>query len=414
MGLSTDPATHAHAREYLDELELLADTAGAVCVAKHLQRLHSPEPSTYIGKGKLKQIASEADSLQADLIIFDDELTGSQIRTIEKITKKKVLDRTGLILDIFASRARTTASRNQVELAQLQYLLPRLTRFWTHLSRQSGGIGTKGPGETQIETDRRLIGRRIATLKESLERIDRQRSTQSRGRRDHHRIALVGYTNAGKSTLMNVLTETDVLAEDRLFATLDSTVRRWKLFNRTVLLSDTVGFIRKLPHHLVESFKSTLDEVREADLLLHVVDAGNPLWEEHMGVVEQTLQELGASGTPTVTVFNKVDSAEEHELMAQRQAWPDAVFVSARRGIGLDRLRKTIDERIERDYVSFTVHLPLSDYSRVVELRKVAVLENESYDERGIHLTGRMDRRVLGRFADLQPEIAHGGAALLN
>ncbi len=393
VGLATQQTPLAKAKEYLDELELLADTAGADTLSKHLQQRFSPDVSTYTGKGKLHEIATEAEALQADLVIFDDELTGSQIRNIEKIVKRKVLDRTGLILDIFAFRAKSTASRNQVELAQLQYLLPRLTRFWTHLSRQSGGIGTKGPGETQIETDRRLIGRRIATLKENLERIDRQRATQSKRRQDLHRIALVGYTNAGKSTLMNQLTETDVLAEDRLFATLDSTVRRWQLFNRTVLLSDTVGFIRKLPHHLVESFKSTLDEVRDADLLLHVVDAGSVSWDEHIEVVEKTLEELGAADKPVCLVFNKVDSVDEIRLQQLRQAYPDAKFVSAERGIGMDQLRKAIDYHIEKAYHPFSVTIPLSEYNRVIELRRVAVIENESYDETTITLYGRIDMR---------------------
>jgi GTP-binding protein HflX len=396
IGLIRDGIASAQARDHLDELELLADTAGADCVGKHLQSRPHPDPSTYIGKGKLQELATQAEGGSVDVIIFDDELTGSQIRNIEKATKRKVLDRTGLILDIFASRAKSTASRNQVELAQLQYLLPRLTRFWTHLSRQSGGIGTKGPGETQIETDRRLIGRRIATLKENLVRIDRQRSTQSKGRQEWHRIAIVGYTNAGKSTLMNTLTDTQVLAEDRLFATLDSTVRRWKLFNRTVLLSDTVGFIRKLPHHLVESFKSTLDEVRDADVLLHVVDITSPTWEEHIEVVKETLKDLGAADKPTCLVFNKVDGADEDRIREVKAAHPGSVFVSAERGIGLDGLRKEIDRHIEAGFRPFAVRIPLREIASAMNLRRVAVIENESYDEDWIHLKGRIDRRSEG------------------
>jgi GTP-binding protein HflX len=238
-----------------------------------------------------------------------------------------------------------------------------------------------------------LIGRRIATLKENLERIDRQRATQSKRRQDLYRIALVGYTNAGKSTLMNRLTETDVLAEDRLFATLDSTVRRWQLFNRTVLLSDTVGFIRKLPHHLVESFKSTLDEVRDADLLLHVVDAGSPAWDEHIEVVEETLEELGAADKPVCLVFNKVDRVDELRIQQLRQAYPEAKFVSAERGIGIDQLRKTIDQSIEKGYHPFSVTIPMSEFNRVIELRRVAVIENESYDDATVTLKGRIDER---------------------
>lgn len=405
VGLATRDQSREQAMDYLGELALLADTAGADTVGSVLQQREHPDPTTYIGKGKVEEVASKAAELGADLIVFDDELTGSQIRNIERVTKIKILDRTGLILDIFASRAKTTASRNQVELAQLRYLLPRLTRFWTHLSRQSGGIGTKGPGETQIETDRRLIGERIRVLKQNLEKIDRQRTTQRKGRRDLSRIAIVGYTNAGKSTLMNTLTQTDVFAEDRLFATLDSTVRRWQLFNRTVLLSDTVGFIRKLPHHLVESFKSTLDEVRDADILLHLVDASSPSLEEHIEVVRETMQELGAADKKVLLVFNKVDAAVPERLQELRKVWPDAIFVSAARGIGLDRLRKAIDAKVEQDFVRFTLDLPMDQYKRLLELRKVAVIENESYDAETIHVSGRIDSALTPMIDSLRSRI---------
>lgn len=255
------------ADEHINELEMLADTAGGVTVHKILQNRDRPDTRSYIGKGKLSELSGIVKSMKADAVIFDDDLSPTQIRNIERSAQTKIIDRSGLILDIFASRAQTAASKTQVELAQLQYLLPRLTRYWTHLSRQKGGIGTKGPGETQIETDRRLIGKRIATLKDKLEKLDKQRTTQRKRREETTRIALVGYTNVGKSSLMNALTATDVLAENRLFATLDSTVRKHKIDNHPVLISDTVGFIRKLPHHLIESFKSTLDEIREADIL---------------------------------------------------------------------------------------------------------------------------------------------------
>src|SRR6056297_3889894 len=289
---------------------MLSETAGAKTVDKELQNRPHPDPTTYIGKGKLHQLKQQVAEKNADILIFDDELSATQIRNIEKSTKVKVLDRSGLILDIFASRAKTAAAKTQVELAQLQYLLPRLTRFWTHLSRQKGGIGTKGPGETQIETDRRLIGKRIATLKEKLDKLDTQRTTQRKGREETVRVALVGYTNAGESTLMNELTDTDVLAEDKLFATLDSTVRRLELENHEVLLSDTVGFIRKLPHNLIESFKSTLDEVREADVLLHVIDASGKMVEDYIEVVNDTLEEMGIHQSKKMLVFNKIDLVE--------------------------------------------------------------------------------------------------------
>lgn len=391
----TQNSTTHEATEHLNELSRLADTAGAVEVARHLQHRDHPEPSSYIGKGKLQEIADDSAAKKCDLIIFDDELTGTQLRTIEKITKRKVLDRTGLILDIFASRARTNAAKTQVELAQLRYILPRLTRFWTHLSRQSGGIGTKGPGETQIETDRRIIGQRIATLKETLKKIDKQRATRRKRRSSTMQVAIVGYTNAGKSTLLNALTHTNVLAEDRLFATLDSTVRRWELPNRTVLLSDTVGFIRKLPHHLVESFKSTLEEVKEADLLLHVVDASSSMTQEQIDAVESTLQELGASNTPVQWVFNKIDQATPEQLLDCKQQYPQAVYVSAARHMGLDRLRKTVENRLEEDFLSFDLTLPITDFSVVSSLRTLAVIENECYDETSIQISGRTSADIL-------------------
>lgn len=393
------------AQEYLDELMLLADTAGADTADKILQNRPHPDPTTYTGKGKLNQLKQICADKNADLLIFDDDLTATQIRNIEKVAKVKVLDRSGLILDIFASRAKTAAAKSQVELAQLQYLLPRLTRFWTHLSRQKGGIGTKGPGETQIETDRRLIGNRITTLKEKLEKLDRQRTTQRKGREKSTRVSLVGYTNAGKSTLMNALTETNVLAEDRLFATLDSTVRRMELENHDVLLSDTVGFIRKLPHDLIESFKSTLDEVREADVLLHVVDASSKLIEDYIEVVNETLEDMGIHQPNKLLVFNKVDLLEPEDLIALKKAYPGAIFASASRGIGLGKLEKRLEEVIEEDYVDFSYNIPLSHYKAVAYLHKVAVVDKEQYEGNHVSIKGSTSKAERDRFESMLADI---------
>lgn len=392
------------AEEYLTELDLLADTAGATCVDKVLQNRPHPDPAMYIGKGKLHQLKQLMGDKQADLIIFDDDLTATQIRNIEKITQSKVLDRSGLILDIFASRAKTSAAKTQVELAQLQYLLPRLTRFWTHLSRQKGGIGTKGPGETQIETDRRLIGKRIATLKEKLQKLDRQRTTQRKGREESVRVALVGYTNAGKSTLMNAVTETNVLAENRLFATLDSTVRRMDVENHDVLLSDTVGFIRKLPHNLIESFKSTLDEVREADVLIHVVDATSKLVEDYIEVVENTLEELGIKDKRQLLLFNKIDTLEPSKLMDLKKEYPGALFVSAFRGMGLGKLKERLQHLIEEDYVTFSYNVPMSKYKAVAYLHEVAVVDREHFEGNEVTIEGSTSKADRARFEAMLSE----------
>lgn len=389
------------AQEYLDELELLADTAGAETVEKILQNRPQPDPNTYVGKGKLRGMKQLTEDLNADLLIFDDDLTATQIRNVEKTVKIKVLDRSGLILDIFASRAKTAAAKTQVELAQLQYLLPRLTRFWTHLSRQKGGIGTKGPGETQIETDRRLIGNRISILKQKLEKLDRQRTTQRKHRTEITRVALVGYTNAGKSTLMNALTDTDVLAEDRLFATLDSTVRRLELAHHTVLLSDTVGFIRKLPHNLIESFKSTLDEVRDADLLLQVIDGSSRLFEDVIEVVQRTLREIGAGDQKRLLVFNKIDKLPPEQLIELKKEYPEALFVSASRAIGLSDLRRKIETIIEEDYIPFHYQIPVSHYKAVAFLHDVAVITEETYTEDRVDIRGRFTRANQKRFQSL-------------
>ncbi|MFA5668197.1 MAG: GTPase HflX [Balneolaceae bacterium] len=390
VGLYGANETRHQAEEYLNELELLVDTAGGITVEKILQNRTSPDKATYIGKGKLQELKQLKGYLKIDAIIFDDDLSPTQIRNIEKGTEAKIIDRSGLILDIFAGRAQTAAAKTQVELAQLQYLLPRLTRFWTHLSRQEGGIGTKGPGETQIETDRRIIGRRITSLKERLVKLDRQRHTQRKRRSDMIRVSLVGYTNAGKSTLMNAFTESDVLVEDRLFATLDPTVRRYELENHAILLSDTVGFIRKLPHNLVESFKSTLDEVSEADILLHVVDGSSNMAHEYIEVVNTTLEEINATNTQTIMVLNKVDNMSAEQISVMRLEYPDAVFISAEQKIGLKELEQKITETIESGYADHTLRIPVSKYKAVAFIHEHANVESEKYEENKVELTFRM------------------------
>jgi len=381
------------AEEHLEELALLTDTAGGIPVAKVLQQRNRPDVSSYVGKGKLTELKGQMSSLGAKTIIFDDDLSPTQIRNVEKVTDAKVLDRSALILDIFASRAQTAAAKTQVELAQLQYLLPRLTRYWTHLSRQSGGIGTKGPGETQIETDRRIIGQRIGVLKSKLEKLDKQRTTQRKSRDQMTRVSLVGYTNAGKSTLMNALTDSGVFAENRLFATLDSTVRRHQLRTHEILLSDTVGFIRKLPHHLVQSFKSTLDEVREADLLIHLVDGSSTMVHEYIEVVQQTLKELKSNNKQTLLVFNKVDRMddEQHEML--RGEYPNALYISAIRGIGLSELEEAIEQEIESHYIKVDLDIPIQAYKAVAFIHEHAHVENEKYTGEFVHITCRIDEK---------------------
>ncbi len=308
VGLISNSQDEKQAKEYLDELEFLADTAGAIVLKKFTQKLDTPNTATFVGSGKLEEIGNYIKMMEADTVIFDDELTPTQLRNIERSLECKVLDRTNLILDIFAKRAQTAHAKTQVELAQYQYLLPRLTRMWTHLERQQGGIGMRGPGETQIETDRRIILDKIALLKERLKKIDMQKSIQRKNRGKLVRVALVGYTNVGKSTIMNMLAKSEVFAENKLFATLDTTVRKVVIGNLPFLLADTVGFIRKLPHGLVESFKSTLDEVRESDVLLHVVDISHVGFEEQIETVNSTLEEIKAGDKPTIYVFNKIDA----------------------------------------------------------------------------------------------------------
>lgn len=405
VGVYGPETARIQAEEYLDELALLTNTAGGSTVDKVLQNRTQPDPSTYVGKGKLRELSQMRAAQNIDTIIFDDDLSPTQIRNVEKQTKAKVLDRSGLILDIFAGRAKTAAAKTQVELAQLQYLLPRLTRFWSHLSRQQGGIGTRGPGETQIETDRRLVDKRIATLKEKLEKLDQQRKTQRKGRSGMIRVSLVGYTNAGKSTLMNALTDTKVLAEDRLFATLDSTVRKFSLENYDVLLSDTVGFIRKLPHNLIESFKSTLDEVRESDILLHVVDASANVIEDYIEVVEETLEDLQVFEKKTLMVFNKVDNVKPGLIAELKAAYPDAIFISAERGIGLDKLENSIQELIEEDFVTRTMQIPVAKYEGVAFIHRVANIHSERYVNSSVELKFSIDKEDLMRLQDMLSNI---------
>ncbi|MDZ4701426.1 MAG: GTPase HflX [Rhodothermales bacterium] len=381
VGVVHSGHTREEMDDSLDELELLADTAGARVTDRIVQVAQRIHASTYIGSGKVEELAALVAERESDLVIFDDDLSPKQLRNIEKQVKCKLLDRSALILDIFARRAKTATAKTQVELAQLEYLRTRLTRQWTHLSRQKGGIGTKGPGETQIETDRRLISNRIATLKERLNKIDKQRTTQRKGRQAFTRVSLVGYTNAGKSTLMNVLADAGVFAEDRLFATLDPTTRQVELEpGKEILLSDTVGFIRKLPHGLIESFKSTLDEVRESDVLLHVVDVTHPCFEDHIQVVNQTLKELDAQDSPTLMVFNKVDRLEERGLlMALREEYHHAVFVSALRGIGMDGLKEALLSLIQDDFEEHIAYVPVAESRTIAQLHQLADVTSEEY-----------------------------------
>lgn len=346
VGLVTNKQPLNKVEEYLDELEFLAHTAGAIPEKRFIQKLEYPNPRTYVGTGKLEEIRQYIEDHEIGLVIFDDDLSPKQVANIEKELKVKILDRTSLILDIFANRAQTATARTQVELAQYQYLLPRLTRMWTHLERQRGGIGMRGPGETQIETDRRIILDKISRLKEELKGIDRQKSIQRKNRGKLTRVALVGYTNVGKSTLMNLLSKSEVFAENKLFATLDTTVRKVIIDNLPFLLTDTVGFIRKLPTHLVDSFKSTLDEVRDADLLVHVVDVSHPNFEEQIEVVNKTLAEVcGASSKPVIMVFNKIDA------FSYTPKDPDDLTPRTRENISLDEFKNTWMARLGENCV---------------------------------------------------------------
>ncbi|MBC9810874.1 GTPase HflX [Crocinitomicaceae bacterium CZZ-1] len=380
VGVITSDINEDIAHEYLDELEFLAETAGALTQHRFLQKMPMPNPKTFVGMGKLEEIHQYIKENEIDLCIFDDELSPSQLRNIERTLEVKVLDRNNLILDIFASRARTSHAKTQVELAQLQYLLPRLTRMWTHLERQKGGIGMRGPGETQIETDRRIIQQKISLLKSRLSEIDKQMAIQRGNRGQLVRVALVGYTNVGKSTLMNLLSKSEVFAENKLFATLDTTVRKVVIDNLPFLLTDTVGFIRKLPHQLVESFKSTLDEVREADILVHVLDLAHPNFEDHYNVVNETLNEIDKTEKPTIVVFNKIDqfvyqpkdeddlsprTAQNYSLEELKKTWMAkvnrnmCVFISAHEKTNIEELKTMLYEEVKR---IFQERYPYNDF----------------------------------------------------
>ena len=373
VGIINQQQTEEKSKEYLDELEFLTYTAGGEVLKRFTQKLDVPNPKTFIGTGKMEEVQQYVEENEVGTVIFDDELTPAQQKNIEHILKVKILDRTGLILDIFAQRAQTSYSRTQVELAQYEYLLPRLTGLWTHLERQRGGIGMRGPGETEIETDRRIVRDRIALLKKKLSAIDKQMATQRSNRGALVRVALIGYTNVGKSTLMNVISKSDVFAENNLFATLDTTVRKVVIENLPFLLSDTVGFIRKLPTQLIESFKSTLDEVREADLLLHVVDISHPNFEDHIHSVNQILAEIESTNKPTIMVFNKID-AYTHEVIAEddlatqrtakhftledwKNTWMqkmgrDVLFISALNKENLEEFRKVVYEKVKEIHIT--------------------------------------------------------------
>ena len=380
VGLTTREQNEAKTAEYLDELAFLAETAGAEPMARFTQKIEYPNPRTYVGTGKLEEIRQYVEDNEIGLVIFDDELSSKQVANIEKELKVKILDRTSLILDIFAKRAQTATARTQVELAQYQYLLPRLTRMWTHLERQRGGIGMRGPGETQIETDRRIILDKISRLKEELVAIDKQKVVQRKNRGKLTRVALVGYTNVGKSTLMNLLSKSEVFAENKLFATLDTTVRKVVIENLPFLLSDTVGFIRKLPSHLVESFKSTLDEVREADVLVHVVDVSHHNFEEQVEVVNKTLSEVCDSGNkPMIMVFNKIDAfsytpkdpddltprtrdniaLEVFEKLWMAKMENNCVFISAKERLNIEKLKALLYQKAKEIH---TARFPYNDF----------------------------------------------------
>lgn len=368
VGLVTKNQTADKTKEYLSELEFLAATAGAKMVKEYIQKLPHPDQRTFVGKGKLEEIHEYIEENDVDMVIFDDDLSGKQTSILEEKLKRKIIDRSTLILDIFASRAQTAQAKTQVELAQMEYLLPRLRGLWTHLERQRGGIGMRGPGEQEIETDRRIVRDKISLLKTRLEKIDRQNTTQRKNRGQLIRVGLVGYTNAGKSTLMNILSKSEVFAENKLFATLDTTVRKVVFGRMPFLLSDTVGFIRKLPHHLVESFKSTLDEVRESDILLHVIDISHPHYEDHIATVLKTLQELGAAEKPTLMVFNKIDAyremnfdayldeetknsiLEELKINLSQNYDQENIFISALKKENINELRKIMTAKIEKQY----------------------------------------------------------------
>jgi GTP-binding protein HflX len=415
IGLSAQPdMPRSLVEEYLSELAFLADTAGADVVRSIIQEKKQRDPSTCIGKGKADELAAAVRDEAIDIVIFDDDLSPVQVRNLERLLDCKVIDRTGLILQIFAIRAKSSQAKMQVELAQLEYMLPRLSGQWTHLSKQKGGIGTKGPGETQIETDRRLVRNRIASLKRKLRDVSLQHDTQTRGRMLVPRVALVGYTNAGKSTLMNALCpDAGAFAENRLFATLDTKTRRLELkINKLVLLSDTVGFIRKLPHTLVESFKSTLDEVLQADFLLHVIDVSHAGFEDQMRVVRETLTEIGVRHDHIIEVFNKIDALDDPVILRElRSKYSDAVFISAIRGINISVLRETISDHVARDYTVRKVKAHVSNYKLIGYLYEHTEVIDKRYTGEHVFLTIRIHRNHLKHIDALLKESARASHA---
>lgn len=397
--------------EHLDELEFLVETAGANVVEKVYQERAGLDSAFAVGRGKVAEIKETIENNDISLVIFDNDLSPAQMRNLERELKVKVMDRSGIILDIFVAHARTMEAKTQVELAQLQYMLPRLTRMWTHLSKQFGGIGTKGPGETQIETDRRLVRTRISQLKDKLAKIAMQREQQRKGREETlPRFALVGYTNAGKSTLMNILSGSEVLVENKLFATLDTTVRGIKLPNgKPALLSDTVGFIRKLPPHLIASFRSTLAETLEADVLLHVVDISHRYYNDHIQVVRQTLEALGAHEKPTLMVFNKIDALESlEEVHALRHTYEHSVAISAARGINIGELQQKMMEMEENQFETFHINLPYTSMSTVPSLYKYGEVLERRDEEHGMVFTVRAEKKFASLFERLHRDGADG------
>ncbi|MEE9449263.1 MAG: GTPase HflX, partial [Ignavibacteriaceae bacterium] len=394
VALNTRSISKEVVEEHILELEELANTAGADTIFKIVQTRITKDPAFYIGKGKAEELVQLVELNEISLVIFDDDLTAVQVRNLEKLINRKIIDRSGLILDIFALRAQTKEAKTQVELAQLEYMLPRLTRAWTHLSKQYGGIGTKGPGETQIETDRRLIRNRISHLKEKLKKIEAQRTTQSRGRQSYIRVALAGYTNAGKSTLFNLLTKADVFSEDKLFATLDSTTRAVDLDTKEkVLMSDTVGFIRKLPPHLVASFKSTLNEVRDADVIIHLIDLSHHYYEDHLKIVNETLKEFGSADKKEIKVFNKVDLIKDKsKIEFIRNIYKESVTISAQKGINISRLRKVLKDIIESSFVEEEVTIRIERTRLASDIHTLAEVISTNYNHDTVTFRFRSNR----------------------